>query len=155
MLLDSVVEYMPAPTDIEAIKGTNPDTGEEDCRHSSDSEPFSALAFKIATDPFVGKLCFFRVYSGKVESGSGVYNSVKQNRERMGRILQMHANHRQDIDVCYAGDIAAAVGLKTPPQATLCVTKKIQSSLNLWISRSLLSVLPSSLKPKRGKKKWE
>ena len=111
-LLDAIVDYMPAPTDIEAIKGTNPETGEEEDRHSSDTEPFSALAFKIATDPFVGKICFFRVYSGTVDAGSGVYNSVKQNRERMGRILQMHANHREDIETCYAGDIAAAVGLK-------------------------------------------
>ena len=97
-LLDAIVDYMPAPTDIAAIKGINPDTGEEEDRHSSDTEPFSALAFKIATDPFVGKICFFRVYSGTVDAGSGVYNSVKQNKERMGRILQMHANHREDIE---------------------------------------------------------
>ena len=123
-LLDAIVDYMPAPTDIEAIKGTNPDTGEEEDRHSSDTEPFSALAFKIATDPFVGKICFFRVYSGTVDAGSGVYNSVKQNRERMGRILQMHANHREDIETCYAGDIAAAVGLKnTTTGDTLCDEK--------------------------------
>ena len=123
-LLDAIVGYMPAPTDIEAIKGTNPETGEEEDRHSSDTEPFSALAFKIATDPFVGKICFFRVYSGTVDAGSGVYNSVKQNRERMGRILQMHANHREDIETCYAGDIAAAVGLKnTTTGDTLCDEK--------------------------------
>ena len=123
-LLDAIVDYMPAPTDIEAIKGTNPETGEEEDRHSSDTEPFSALAFKIATDPFVGKICFFRVYSGTVDTGSGVYNSVKQNRERMGRILQMHANHREDIETCYAGDIAAAVGLKnTTTGDTLCDEK--------------------------------
>ena len=123
-LLDAIVDYMPAPTDIEAIKGTNPETGEEEERHSSDSEPFSALAFKIATDPFVGKICFFRVYSGTVDAGSGVYNSVKQNKERMGRILQMHANHREDIETCYAGDIAAAVGLKnTTTGDTLCDEK--------------------------------
>ena len=123
-LLDAVVDYMPAPTDIEAIKGVNPETEEEETRPSDDTAPFSALAFKIATDPFVGKLCFFRVYSGKVEAGSTVYNSVKDNRERMGRILQMHANHRQDIDVCYAGDIAAAVGLKnTTTGDTLCDEK--------------------------------
>ena len=123
-LLDAIVDYMPAPTDIEAIRGTNPDTGEEEDRHSSDTEPFSALAFKIATDPFVGKICFFRVYSGTVDAGSGVYNSVKQNRERMGRILQMHANHREDIETCYAGDIAAAVGLKnTTTGDTLCDEK--------------------------------
>ena len=111
-LLDAIVDYMPAPTDIEDIKGTDPKTGEETSRPSADDAPFSALAFKIATDPFVGKLCFFRVYSGKVDAGSTVFNSVKDNNERMGRILQMHANHRQDIETCYAGDIAAAVGLK-------------------------------------------
>ena len=123
-LLDAIVDFMPAPTDIPAIKGTNPDTGEEEDRHASDEEPFSALAFKIATDPFVGKICYFRVYSGTVAAGSGVYNSVKQNRERMGRILQMHANHREDLDICYAGDIAAAVGLKnTTTGDTLCDEK--------------------------------
>ena len=123
-LLDAVVDYMPAPTDIEAIKGVNPETEEEETRPSDDTAPFAALAFKIATDPFVGKLCFFRVYSGKVEAGSTVYNSVKDNKERMGRILQLHANHRQDIDICYAGDIAAAVGLKnTTTGDTLCDEK--------------------------------
>ena len=123
-LLDAIVDFMPAPTDIPAIKGTNPETGEEEDRHSSDSEPFSALAFKIATDPFVGKICFFRVYSGTVNAGATVYNSVKENRERMGRILQMHANHREDIETCYAGDIAAAVGLKnTTTGDTLCDEK--------------------------------
>jgi len=124
MLLDNIVAYMPAPTDVEAIRGTNPETGEEEDRHSSDSEPFAALAFKIATDPFVGKLCFFRVYSGTVSAGTTVYNSVKDTDERLGRILQMHANHRQDIDVVYAGDIAAAVGLKnTTTGDTLCDEK--------------------------------
>ncbi|MFR1809382.1 MAG: elongation factor G, partial [Pygmaiobacter massiliensis] len=123
-LLDAIVDYMPAPTDIEDIKGVNPDTEEEETRPSSDDAPFAALAFKIATDPFVGKLCFFRVYSGKAEAGSTYYNSVKDNNERMGRILQMHANHRQDIDTCYAGDIAAAVGLKnTTTGDTLCDEK--------------------------------
>lgn len=123
-LLDAIVDYMPAPTDIEDIKGINPDTEEEDSRPSSDEAPFAALAFKIATDPFVGKLCFFRVYSGKVEAGTTVYNSVKDNNERLGRILQMHANHRQDLEVCYAGDIAAAVGLKnTTTGDTLCDPK--------------------------------
>ena len=123
-LLDAIVDFMPAPTDVEAIKGVNPDTGEEENRHSSDTEPFSALAFKIATDPFVGKICYFRVYSGTVDAGAGVYNSVKQNRERMGRILQMHANHREDLETCYAGDIAAAVGLKnTTTGDTLCDEK--------------------------------
>ena len=123
-LLDAVIDFMPAPTDIEAIKGVNPDTEEEENRHSSDDEPFAALAFKIATDPFVGKLCFFRVYSGTVNAGTTVYNSVKDNRERLGRILQMHANHREDIETVYAGDIAAAVGLKnTTTGDTLCDEK--------------------------------
>ena len=123
-LLDAIVDYMPAPTDVPAIKGINPDTEEVEERISSDAEPFAALAFKIATDPFVGKICYFRVYSGTVDAGAGVYNTVKQNRERMGRILQMHANHREDIETCYAGDIAAAVGLKnTTTGDTLCDEK--------------------------------
>lgn len=123
-LLDAIVEYMPAPTDIPPIKGVNPDTEEEEVRHSSDDEPFSALAFKIATDPFVGRLSFFRVYSGTVDAGATVYNSVKDNRERLGRIVQMHANHRQDLEKVYAGDIAAAVGLKnTTTGDTLCDEK--------------------------------
>ena len=132
-LLDNIVDYMPAPTDIEAIKGINPETEEEEVRHSSDEEPFAALAFKIATDPFVGKLCFFRVYSGTVEAGTTVYNSVKDNRERLGRILQMHANHREDIDIVYSGDIAATVGLKnTTTGDTLCDQKNpiILESMN-------------------------
>ena len=120
-LLDAIVAYMPSPLDIPAIQGVNPDTGEEDHRESDDNEPFSALAFKIATDPYVGKLCFFRVYSGTLSSGSTVLNSTKGNRERMGRILRMHANHREDIDMVYSGDIAAAVGLKnTTTGDTLC-----------------------------------
>ena len=123
-LLDNIIEYMPAPTDIEAIKGVHPDTGAEDCRHASDDEPFSALAFKIMTDPFVGKLCFFRVYSGSVQKGTAVYNSTKDSDERFGRILQMHANERSDIDVCYAGDIAAVVGVKnTTTGDTFCDEK--------------------------------
>ena len=124
LLLDAVVDYMPAPTDVEAIKGVNPKTDKEEVRHSSDTEPFSALAFKITTDPFVGKLCFFRVYSGSVDTGATVYNSTKDVNERMGRILQMHANHRQDIECCYAGDIAACVGVKqTTTGDTLCDQK--------------------------------
>ena len=120
-LLDAIVDYMPAPTDVEDIKGVNPETEEQETRPSSDDAPFAALAFKIATDPFVGKLAYFRVYSGKVEAGTTVYNSVKDARERMGRILQMHSNHRKDIDCCYAGDIAAVVGLKnTTTGDTLC-----------------------------------
>ncbi|MBP3447038.1 MAG: elongation factor G [Clostridia bacterium] len=124
MLLDNIVAYMPAPTDVEDIKGVNPETEEEESRPSSDNAPFAALAFKIATDPFVGKLCFFRVYSGTVNAGATVYNSVKDNNERMGRIVQMHANHRQDLDIVYSGDIAAAVGLKnTTTGDTLCDEK--------------------------------
>ena len=123
-LLDAIVDYMPAPTDVPSIKGVNPETEEEDVRHSSDTEPFSALAFKIATDPFVGKLCFFRVYSGTLTAGSTVYNSTKDNTERIGRIVQLHANHRQDLEMVYAGDIAAAVGLKnTTTGDTLCDEK--------------------------------
>ena len=123
-LLDAIVDYMPAPTDIPSIKGVNPDTDEPEERHAGDDQPFSALAFKIATDPFVGKICFFRVYSGKVNAGDTVYNSVKDNTERLGRILQMHANHREDIETCYCGDIAAAVGLKnTTTGDTLCDEK--------------------------------
>ncbi len=124
LLLDAVIDFMPSPVDVPAIEGVNPKTDKEETRPSSDSEPFSALAFKIATDPYVGKLCFFRVYSGTVNAGSTVYNSVKQNNERFGRILQMHANHRQDIETVYAGDIAAAVGLKnTTTGDTLCDAK--------------------------------
>lgn len=123
-LLDAIVEFLPAPTDVAAIKGTIPGTDEETDRHASDDEPFSALAFKIATDPFVGKLCFFRVYSGTVNAGDTVYNSVKDTNERFGRILLMHANHRQDVETVYAGDIAAAVGLKnTTTGDTLCDEK--------------------------------
>jgi len=120
-LLDAIVAYMPAPTDIPPIAGVNPDTGEADSRPASDSAPFSALAFKIMTDPFVGKLAFFRVYSGTLNSGSYVFNATKDNKERIGRILQMHANNRKEIDVVYSGDIAAAVGLKnTTTGDTLC-----------------------------------
>jgi elongation factor G len=120
-MLDAVVDYMPAPTDIPPIKGVNPDTDEEDCRPSSDSEPFSALAFKIMADPYVGKLAFFRVYSGTIDAGSYVFNSTKGKKERLGRILQMHANHRAEIEKVYSGDIAAAVGLKfTTTGDTLC-----------------------------------
>ena len=123
-LLDAIVEYMPSPLDVPHIKGVNPDTGEEDERPSSDDEPFAALAFKIATDPFVGKLCFFRVYSGVLTAGSTVYNSTKDKNERIGRILQMHSNHRKDIEEIFAGDIGAAVGLKnTTTGDTLCDEK--------------------------------
>ena len=123
-LLDAIVEYMPSPVDIPHIKGVNPETGEETERPSSDEAPFSALAFKIATDPFVGKLCFFRVYSGTLNAGSPVLNSTKGKQERIGRILMMHANSRTDIETVYAGDIAAAVGLKlTTTGDTLCDPK--------------------------------
>ena len=120
-LLDAIVDFLPAPTDVPAIQGVDPETGDEDERHSSDNEPFAALAFKIMADPYVGKLTFFRVYSGTLKSGSYVYNSTKGRRERIGRILRMHANHREEIDEAYAGDIAAAVGLKeTTTGDTLC-----------------------------------
>ncbi len=123
-LLDAIVDFMPAPTDIPAIRGVNTKTGEEEERHSSDEEPFSALAFKIMTDPFVGKLCYFRVYSGCVNAGDVVYNSTKGKTERLGRILQMHSNERKDIDCCYAGDIAAAIGIKnTTTGDTFCDDK--------------------------------
>ncbi len=121
MLLDAIVEYLPSPLDVPSIKGKKPDSDEEVDRHSSDEEPFSALAFKIMTDPYVGKLAFFRVYSGTLENGSYVYNSVKGKRERVARILLMHANHREETQKVYAGDIAAAVGLKnTTTGDTLC-----------------------------------
>lgn len=153
-LLDAIVDYMPAPTDIEDIKGVNPDTEEEETRPSDDNAPFAALAFKIATDPFVGKLCFFRVYSGVVEAGSTVYNSVKDNRERMGRILQMHANHRQDIDICYAGDIAAAVGLKnTTTGDTLCDEKHPVILESMEFPEPVIRVAIEP-KTKAGQEKW-
>ena len=121
MMLDGIVDYMPSPLDIPAIKGIDPDTGEEDERHSSDKAPFAALAFKIVADPCVGKLAFFRVYSGTLKAGSYVYNATKGKKERIGRIMQMHANHRQEIEMVYSGDLAAAVGLKqTTTGDTLC-----------------------------------
>ena len=123
-LLDAIVDYMPAPTDIPAIVGTNPKTDEEEDRHASDDEPFSALAFKIMTDPYVGRLSFFRVYSGTLNTGSAVLNATKGKRERVGRLLQMHANHREDLETVYSGDIAAVVGLKnTTTGDTLCDEK--------------------------------
>ena len=123
-LLDAIVDYMPSPVDIPAIDGVNPDTGEEDVRHADDNAPFSGLAFKIATDPFVGRLSFVRVYSGILNTGTAVLHSTKHQRERIGRILQMHANHREDIECCYAGDICAVIGLKnTTTGDTLCDEK--------------------------------
>jgi elongation factor G len=133
-MLDAVVDYLPSPLDIESIKGTDPEDPEKEMeRHAGDDQPFSALAFKIMTDPFVGKLTFFRVYSGTVTKGSYVYNSTKGKKERIGRILQMHANNREEIDIVYAGDIAAAVGLKdTTTGDTLCEENKaiILESMN-------------------------
>jgi elongation factor G len=146
LMLDAVIDYLPSPLDVPAIKGTLPDTDEEIERHSSDEEPFSALAFKVMTDPYVGKLTFFRVYSGTLESGSYVQNSTKGKRERVGRILQMHANSRQEISKVYAGDIAAAVGLKdTTTGDTLCDDK------NLVILESMVfpePVIQLSVEPK-------
>ena len=125
LLLDAVNDYMPSPLDVPPVVGTNPKTGKEEERHPGDGEPFSALAFKIMVDPFVGKLAFFRVYSGKVDSGSTVFNAGKGKNERMGRIVQMHANNRTDIDTCYCGDIAAAVGMKTVTTGdTLCASNR-------------------------------
>ncbi|TDY42798.1 elongation factor G [Alicyclobacillus sacchari] len=145
LMLDAVVDYLPAPTDVPAIKGVTPD-GEEIERHSSDEEPFSALAFKIMTDPFVGKLAFFRVYSGILESGSYVLNSTKGKRERIGRILQMHANHREEISRVYAGDIAAAVGLKdTTTGDTLCDEKNVVLLESMEFPEPVISV---SIEPK-------
>ncbi len=123
-LLDAIIDFMPSPLDIPAIRGVNPRTGEEEAREASDTEPFSALAFKIMTDPFVGKLCYFRVYSGVVNAGDVVYNSTKGKTERLGRVLQMHSNERKDIDCCYSGDIAAAIGIKnTTTGDTFCDEK--------------------------------
>ena len=140
-LLDAVIDYMPSPLDIPAIKGVNPDTGDEDERKASDDEPFSALAFKIMTDPFVGKLCFFRVYSGKIEAGTTAYNSNKGTRERFGRILQMHANDRSDIDVCYSGDIAAVSGVKnTTTGDTFCDEKHPIILENMEFPEPVISV---------------
>ncbi len=140
-LLDAVIDYMPSPLDIPAIKGINPDTEEEDERRASDDEPFSALAFKIMTDPFVGKLCFFRVYSGKIEAGTTAYNSNKGSRERFGRILQMHAYDRKDIDVCYSGDIAAVSGVKnTTTGDTFCDEKHPIILENMEFPEPVISV---------------
>lgn len=135
-MLDAVVEYLPAPTDVAAIDGLKLDGETKDERHASDDEPFSALAFKIATDPFVGNLTFFRVYSGVVNSGDSVLNSVKEKRERFGRIVQMHANKREEIKEVRAGDIAAAIGLKDVTTVTPCVTKAHRSSWSVWNSRN-------------------
>jgi len=153
LLLDAIVDYMPAPTDVPDIKGIDPETEEEVTRPSSDDAPFAALAFKIATDPYVGKLCFFRVYSGVINAGTAVYNSSKDNNERIGRILQMHANHRQDIETCYAGDIAAAVGLKnTSTGDTLCDPKSPVILENMVFPEPVIS-LAIEPKTKAGQEK--
>ena len=123
-LLDAIVDFMPSPVDIPPIDGINPDTEEEDSRPADDNAPFSALAFKIATDPYVGRLSFVRVYSGMLNTGTSVLNSTKNQKERIGRILQMHANHREDIETVYSGDIAAVIGLKNSTTGdTLCDEK--------------------------------
>ncbi|MBS4224944.1 elongation factor G [Lederbergia citrea] len=140
-VLDAVIDYLPAPTDIEAINGTIPDTDEEVARHADDSEPFSSLAFKVMTDPYVGRLTFFRVYSGTLNSGSYVFNSTKGKRERVGRILQMHANHREEISTVYSGDIAAAVGLKdTGTGDTLCDEKDVVILESMVFPEPVISV---------------
>ncbi|WP_050613629.1 elongation factor G [Bacillus testis] len=145
-MLDAVIDYLPSPLDVPSIKGTSPDTDEELVRHSSDEEPFSALAFKVMTDPYVGKLTFFRVYSGTLSSGSYVQNSTKGKRERVGRILQMHANSRQEIDMVYAGDIAAAVGLKdTTTGDTLCDEKNLVILESMEFPEPVISL---SIEPK-------
>lgn len=153
-MLDAVIQFMPAPTDVSNIKGVNPETGEEDERPSSDEAPFSALAFKIATDPFVGKLAFFRVYSGTLTAGSYVYNSTKGKRERIGRILQMHANHREEIEQVYSGDIAAAVGLKdTTTGDTLCDEKNEIILESMVFPDPVISVAVEP-KTKADQEKW-
>ena len=140
-LLDAVVAYMPSPTDVPSIKGIDPKTGKAMERHSSDEEPLSALAFKIVTDPYVGKLAYFRIYSGKLESGSYVYNSTKGHRERIGRILQMHANKQEEVPAVYAGEIAAAIGLKnTTTGDTLCDGNKLIILENMEFPEPVISV---------------
>lgn len=134
MLLDAVVDYMPSPLDIPAVKGTNPDTDEEETRAVDDKAPLSALAFKIMADPFVGKMAFFRVYSGTLQAGTYVYNSTKGKKERVGRILRMHANHREEVQEAYTGDIGGIVGLKIRRQAIRSAMKRIRSSSKRWNS---------------------
>ena len=150
-LLDAIVDYMPAPTDIPAIVGTNPKTDEEEDRHASDDEPFSALAFKIMTDPYVGRLSFFRVYSGTLNTGSSVLNATKGKRERVGRLLQMHANHREDLETVYSGDIAAVVGLKnTTTGDTLCDEKHPIVLESMEFPEPVIRV---AIEPKTGQEK--
>ena len=141
-LLDSIIDFMPSPTDIESIKGTNPETGEEEERKPGDKEPFAALAFKVMTDPFVGKLTYFRVYSGTMTSGSHVLNATKGHKERFGRLLQMHANHREDVDAVYAGDIVAAVGLNPVSLGTWASAIMALTLLGFVTVIGLVVVLP-------------
>lgn len=153
-LLDAIIDYMPSPLDVPAIKGTNPETGEEEERPSDDKAPFAALAFKIATDPYVGRLAFFRVYSGTLTAGSYVYNSNKDKRERIGRILRMHSNHRTEIDEVFAGDIAAAVGLKdTGTGDTLCDDKAPIILESMVFPEPVISVAIEP-KTKADQEKW-
>ena len=152
-LLDAIVDYMPSPLDIPPIKGVNPKTDEEDERPADDNAPFSALAFKIMTDPYVGRLSFFRVYSGHLTTGSSVLNSTKNVKERIGRILQMHANHREDIEEVFSGDIEAAVGLKNTTTATPCAMKRHPSSWSPWSSPSPSSAWPSSPRPRPARRR--
>ena len=153
-LLDAIVDYMPSPVDIPAIDGVNPDTGEEDVRHADDNAPFSGLAFKIATDPFVGRLSFVRVYSGILNTGTAVLNSTKHQRERIGRILQMHANHREDIECCYAGDICAVIGLKnTTTGDTLCDEKAPIILESMEFPEPVIPS-PSSPRPRPVRRRW-
>ena len=144
---------MPSPLDIPAIKGVDLD-GNEIVRHSSDEEPFAALAFKIMTDPFVGKLAFFRVYSGTLNSGSYVLNATKGKKERVGRILQMHANKRNELDKVYSGDIAAAVGFKTTGTGDTICDEKNPVIWSLWSSRSRLSISRSSQRQRQARTRW-
>ena len=144
---------MPSPLDIPAIKGVDLD-GNEIVRHSSDEEPFAALAFKIMTDPFVGKLAFFRVYSGTLNSGSYVLNATKGKKERVGRILQMHANKRNELDKVYSGDIAAAVGFKTTGTGDTICDEKNPVIWSLWSSQSRLSISRSSQRQRQARTRW-
>ena len=153
-MLDAIVDYMPSPVDIPAIQGVNPETDEEDERPASDEAPFSALAFKIATDPFVGRLSFVRVYSGVLNTGTSVLNSTKKQKERIGRILQMHANHREDIECCYSGDIAAVVGLKNSTTGdTLCDEKAPIILESMEFPEPVIRV-PSSPRPRPARRRW-
>lgn len=151
--MDAIIDYLPSPLDVDHVRGINPVTGEEEERKTSDDEPFAGLAFKIAADPFVGKLAFFRAYSGVLEAGSYVYNSSKQKKERIGRLVQMHANHREEIPEIYSGDICAIVGLKDTGTGDTLATKSIPSFWNRWSSPNPLSKSPSNPRPNRVRKR--